>query len=58
MIFDRALSGAEVQALVDAAGDSVLSVTATVYDEAGNDNVFLYRGRLARTPYLRYLAII
>ncbi|MFC1782651.1 RHS repeat-associated core domain-containing protein [Planctomycetota bacterium] len=36
MIFDRALSGAEVQALADAGGDNVLSVTATVYDDAGN----------------------
>ncbi|MFC1783279.1 LamG-like jellyroll fold domain-containing protein, partial [Planctomycetota bacterium] len=36
MIFDRALSGAEVQSLADAAGDNVLSVTATVYDDAGN----------------------
>ncbi|MFC1782655.1 RHS repeat-associated core domain-containing protein [Planctomycetota bacterium] len=36
MIFDRALSGAEVQALAEADNDNVLSVTATVYDEAGN----------------------
>ena len=36
MIFDRALSWDEVQALAEAGNDNVLSVTATVYDEAGN----------------------
>ncbi|MFC1782649.1 hypothetical protein ACFL02_03570 [Planctomycetota bacterium] len=36
MIFDRALSTEEVQALADAGNDNVLSVAATTYDKAGN----------------------
>ena len=43
MIFDRALSGQEIDALADADNDSVLSVTATEYDKAGNLTVD-YRG--------------
>ncbi|MFC1783303.1 hypothetical protein ACFL02_06920 [Planctomycetota bacterium] len=36
MIFDRALSGQEIDSLADAGNDNVLSVAATEYDEAGN----------------------
>ncbi|MFC1783878.1 LamG domain-containing protein, partial [Planctomycetota bacterium] len=36
MIFDLALSAEEIVALADADNDNVLSVTATVYDDAGN----------------------
>ena len=43
MIFDRALSWAEVQALAEAGNDNVLSVAATTYDKAGNLTVD-YRG--------------